>query len=159
MLVGCGLRSASVGPIFAEKLKHSRLGRFWHYLLPMAARVGNWLPKKVTWNLFFHGQDREQNFTKFFTKLCAPGTPKTPVIDYVQSKLHHAAASLSLSRGHLSRGRRLASLRSPLTTQSGPHRACSAPPCVPCSALCPRSRSQPDSERYCNKWISGAATP
>ena len=27
----------------------------------------------------FHGQDREQNFVKFFVKLCATGTPNTPV--------------------------------------------------------------------------------
>ena len=26
-----------------------------------------------------HGQDREQNFTKFFTELCAAGTPNPPV--------------------------------------------------------------------------------
>jgi hypothetical protein len=29
--------------------------------------------------LLFHGQDLEQNFTKFFTELCATGTPNTPV--------------------------------------------------------------------------------
>jgi hypothetical protein len=29
--------------------------------------------------LLFHGQDREQNFVKFFVKLCATGTPNTPV--------------------------------------------------------------------------------
>jgi hypothetical protein len=30
-------------------------------------------------DLLIHGQDREQNFTKFFTELCATGTPNTPV--------------------------------------------------------------------------------
>jgi hypothetical protein len=29
-------------------------------------------------DLLLHGQDREQNFTKFFTELCAVGTPNTP---------------------------------------------------------------------------------
>jgi hypothetical protein len=31
------------------------------------------------WDLLLHGQDREQNFTKFFTELCAEGTPNPPV--------------------------------------------------------------------------------
>ena len=31
------------------------------------------------WDLLFHGQDREQNFVKFFVKLCAAGTPNAPV--------------------------------------------------------------------------------
>jgi RNase P/RNase MRP subunit p30 len=30
-------------------------------------------------DLLIHGQDREQNFVKFFVKLCAAGTPNTPV--------------------------------------------------------------------------------
>jgi hypothetical protein len=30
------------------------------------------------WDLLLHGQDREQNFTKFFTELRAAGTPNTP---------------------------------------------------------------------------------
>jgi hypothetical protein len=47
----------------------------------MAKRAGNWLRKVRVWEsvLLFHGQDREQNFTKFFTELCAAETPNTPV--------------------------------------------------------------------------------
>jgi hypothetical protein len=43
-------------------------------------KAGNWLQGELmARNLFLHGQDREQNFTKFFTKLCAAGTPNAPV--------------------------------------------------------------------------------
>lgn len=35
--------------------------------------------------LLLHGQDREQNFTKFFTESCAAGTPNT----LVRSSLLH----------------------------------------------------------------------
>jgi hypothetical protein len=31
------------------------------------------------WDLLIHGQDREQNFVKFFVKLCATGSPNAPV--------------------------------------------------------------------------------
>jgi hypothetical protein len=34
---------------------------------------------RMKWNLFLHGQDREQNFTKFFTELCATEAPNPPV--------------------------------------------------------------------------------
>jgi hypothetical protein len=39
----------------------------------------------------------------------------------------------------------------PLTTQPDPHRECATPPCLRYTALCPRSRSRPDSERYCTE--------
>jgi hypothetical protein len=44
-----------------------------------SSKAGNWLRELTARNLFLHGQDREQNFTKFFTKLCAAGTPNPPV--------------------------------------------------------------------------------
>jgi hypothetical protein len=31
------------------------------------------------WDLLIYGQDREENFVKFFVKLRATGTPNTPV--------------------------------------------------------------------------------
>ena len=31
------------------------------------------------WDLLIHGQDRGQNFVKFFVKLCATGAPNAPV--------------------------------------------------------------------------------
>ena len=44
-----------------------------------SSKAGNWLRELIARDLFLHGQDREQNFTKFFTELCAAGTPNTPV--------------------------------------------------------------------------------
>jgi hypothetical protein len=44
-----------------------------------SSKAGNWLRELMARNLFLHGLDREQNFTKFFTKLCAAEGPDTPV--------------------------------------------------------------------------------
>ena len=38
--------------------------------------------------LFLHGQDREQNFTKFFTELCAAGTPNPPLRSSLLHRKH-----------------------------------------------------------------------
>jgi hypothetical protein len=42
-------------------------------------KQGNRRAKILMWDLLIHGQDREQNFVKFFVKLCATGTPNAPV--------------------------------------------------------------------------------
>ena len=44
-----------------------------------SSKAGNWLRELMARNLFLHGLDREQNFTKFFTKLCAAGAPDSLV--------------------------------------------------------------------------------
>ena len=53
-----------------------------------SSKAGNWLWELMARNLFLHGLDREQNFTKFFTKLCATGTPNTPVRSSTPLKTH-----------------------------------------------------------------------
>jgi hypothetical protein len=43
-----------------------------------STRAGNWSREVDDMESVLHGQDREQNFTKFFTELYAPGAPNSP---------------------------------------------------------------------------------